>query len=173
MLMREYETLYIVRPDLADENLAQLNERLTGVLAREGAKILRLEVWGKKKLAFEVKKNPKGIYFNLKYLSPPQVVAEFERNLRMIEPVIRYQTIKVAENVDVDERLLEQQAEDKARAASEEKRHKEADNQSTHRANADNGQPENWEARSVDATDDEEGTAEPAAEDAEDWEDEQ
>ncbi len=173
MLMREYETLYIVRPDLADENLAQLNERLTGVLAREGAKILRLDVWGKKKLAFEVKKNPKGIYFHLKYLSPPHVVAEFERNLRMIEPVIRYQTIKVAENVDVDGRILEQQAEDKARAANEEKRHKEADNQSAHRANADNGQPENWDARPVDATNDEEGTADVAAEDAEDWEDEQ
>jgi small subunit ribosomal protein S6 len=173
MLMREYETLYIVRPDLADENIAQLNERLTGVLAREGAKILRLDVWGKKKLAFEVKKNPKGIYFHLKYLGPPHVVTEFERNLRMIEPVIRYQTIKIAENVDVDKRIREQEAEDKARAASEEKRHKEADAQTPVQSTADEGPAKSWDAGSVAETDEEEGAPELTGEGAEDWEDEQ
>jgi small subunit ribosomal protein S6 len=173
MLMREYETLYIVRPDLADENIAQLNERLTGVLAREGAKVLRLDVWGKKKLAFEVKKNPKGIYFHLSYLSPPHVVAEFERNLRMIEPVIRYQTMKIAENVDVDKRIAEQEAEDKARAANEEKRHKEAEIQAPSHVNADEGQPASWEAKSNGDTNGAEGGSELTGEDAEEWEDEQ
>jgi ribosomal protein S6 len=173
MLMREYETLYIVRPDLADENIAQLNERLTGVLAREGAKILRLDVWGKKRLAFEVKKNPKGIYFHLKYLSPPHVVTEFERNLRMIEPVIRYQTMKIAENVDVDKRIAEQEAEDKARAANEEKRHKEAEVQAASQVSADEGRPENWVAKPNGETTEAEGGSELPGEDAEDWEDEQ
>jgi ribosomal protein S6 len=117
MLMREYETLYILRPDLAEDAVAKLNERLTGVLDREGAKILRLDIWGKKKLAYEVKKNPKGLYVHLSYLGQPQVVSEFERNLRMLEPVIKYQTIRIADDVDMDRRVAEQEAEDRARAA--------------------------------------------------------
>jgi small subunit ribosomal protein S6 len=119
MLMREYETLYILRPDLAEDAIGKVNERLTGVLDREGAKVLRLNVWGKKKLAYEVKKNPKGVYIHLSYLSQPSVVSEFERNLRMLEPVIKYQTVRIAENVDVDKRVAEQEAQDRARTAAE------------------------------------------------------
>lgn len=118
MLMREYETLYILRPDLAEDAIAKLNERLTGVLDREGAKVLRLDIWGKKKLSYEVKKNPKGVYVHLSYLGQPQVVSEFERNLRMIEPVIKYQTIRIAENVDVERRVAEQEVENRARAVA-------------------------------------------------------
>ncbi len=122
MNLREYETLYILKPDLPDEQVAKLNERLTGVLGREGARILRLDVWGRKKLAYEVRKNPKGLYVHLSYLSQPQVVAEFERNLRVIESVIKYQTIRIADNVDVEERLRRQEAEDRLRAAEEARR---------------------------------------------------
>ena len=122
MLMREYETLYILKPDLADDLVAKVNERLTGVLDREGGKVLRLDIWGKKKLAYEVKKNPKGLYVHLSYLGQPQVVSEFERNLRMIEPVVKYQTIKIAEGVDVDSRMAQAEADNRARAAAEAQR---------------------------------------------------
>lgn len=122
MNLREYETLYILKPDLPDEQVTKLNERLTGVLGREGARVLRLDVWGRKKLAYEVRKNPKGLYVHLSYLSLPQVVAEFERNLRVIESVIKFQTIRVADDVDVEERLRRQEAEDRLRAAEEARR---------------------------------------------------
>jgi small subunit ribosomal protein S6 len=122
MLLREYETIYILRPDMPDEGMAQVNDRLAGVLEREGAKILRHDVWGKKKLAFEMKKHPKGVYVYLSYLGKGDSIREIERNLRMIEPVLGYQTLKVAENVDVERRLAEQEAENQARAAEEAKR---------------------------------------------------
>ena len=117
--MREYETLYILHPEIAEEAMNQVNERLQDVLNRQGAKVLRCAIWGKKKLAFEVQKNPKGVYVQMTYLSQPEVIREFERNLRMLEAVMRYQTIKVAEEVDVDKRLAEQATEDRLRTEQE------------------------------------------------------
>ncbi len=125
--VREYETLYILRPDLTDEAAIQVNERLKGVLEREGARLLKCNLWGKRKTAFEVKKHPKGIYVQLSYLSKPAFVGEFERNLRMIEPVIRYQTIKLAEDVDIEKRVAEQEATDRAQAEAEAKARAEAE----------------------------------------------
>ena len=117
--LREYETIYILKPDIADDAMSNVQERLTDVMDKQGAKVLRFNVWGKKKLAFEVAKNPKGIYVQLSFLSGPDAIKEIERNLRLIEPVVRYQTIKVADAVDVDKRLAEQAAEDRARAEAE------------------------------------------------------
>lgn len=127
MLFREYETIYILRPDMPEDGMASVNERLSGILDREGAKILKHDVWGKKKLAFEVKKHPKGVYVYLNYLGRPEVIREIERNLRLIEPVLSYQTVKIAENVDVEKRLAEQEAENQARAAVEAQRKSEAE----------------------------------------------
>jgi small subunit ribosomal protein S6 len=125
--VREYETLYILRPDLTDEAAVQINDRLKGVLERDGAKLLKCSVWGKRKTAFEVKKHPKGIYVQMCFLSQPSFVGEFERNLRMIEPVIRYQTIKLAEDVDPEKRMAEQEAMDRAQAEAEAKARAEAE----------------------------------------------
>ncbi|HOX44965.1 MAG TPA: 30S ribosomal protein S6 [Myxococcota bacterium] len=125
--VREYETLYILRPDLTDEAAVQINDRLKGVLERDGARLLKCNLWGKRKTAFEVKKHPKGIYVQMCYLSQPAFVGEFERNLRMIEPVIRYQTIKLAEDVDIEKRVAEQEATDRAQAEAEAKARAEAE----------------------------------------------
>ena len=122
MLLREYETIYILRPDMPEDGMIQVNERLSGILDREGAKILKHDVWGKKKLAFEVKKHPKGVYVYLNYLGKPEAIREIERNLRLIEPVLSYQTVKIAENVDVEHRVAEQDAENQAQAAAEAQR---------------------------------------------------
>lgn len=119
--LREYETIYILKPDIADEAMSTVQERLTDVIDKQGAKILRFNVWGKKKLAFEIAKNPKGVYVQLSFLAGPSAIKEIERNLRLIEPVVRYQTIKIADAVDVEKRLAEQATEDHARAEAEAK----------------------------------------------------
>jgi small subunit ribosomal protein S6 len=122
MYLREYETIYILRPDLSDDESAQINERMGAVLDREGAKILKRSIWGKKKLAYEIKKQPKGVYVHVSYLGKPEVVKEFERNLKIVEPVLKYQTIKIAEFVDVEARVSQQEAADRAAAEAEAKR---------------------------------------------------
>lgn len=97
---REYETIYIVRPDVPNEGVAQVNQRVRNVMDQMGGKVLKVDNWGKRRLAYEVRKQLKGIYLYWHYLATPGVVEEVERNLRMLDTVIRYYTIKVDENVD-------------------------------------------------------------------------
>jgi small subunit ribosomal protein S6 len=81
-----------------------MNTRVRGILENMGGKLLDLDNWGKRKLAYEIKKQRKGIYMYWKYLAPSGVVVEVQRNLRMLDPVIRYYTVRVAENVVPDTR---------------------------------------------------------------------
>ena len=104
---REYETIYILRPNTANEGVAEVNTRIKGVIEGMGGKIIKVDNWGKRRLAYEVAKERKGIYLYWLYLAQPGVVEEAERNLRMLDNVIRYLTVKVDENVDVGARPSE------------------------------------------------------------------
>lgn len=99
---REYETIFILRSDTVNDGVAQVNQRLRGILEGMGGKALKLDNWGKRKLAYEVKKQLKGIYLYWRYLATSGTVEEIERNLRMLDSVIRYYTVKVDEDVLAD-----------------------------------------------------------------------
>jgi small subunit ribosomal protein S6 len=104
---REYETIYILRPNTPNEGVAEVNTRIRGIIEQMGGKILKVDNWGKRRLAYEVAKERKGIYLYWQYLAQPGVVEETERNLRMLDSVIRYLTTKVDENIDVSARPSE------------------------------------------------------------------
>ncbi|HEY5677115.1 MAG TPA: 30S ribosomal protein S6, partial [Myxococcales bacterium] len=55
--LREYETIFLIRPDLADDLVDKIVERMRGIVHRDGGKVIKVENWGKKKTAYEVKKN--------------------------------------------------------------------------------------------------------------------
>lgn len=101
---REYETIFILRADTANDAIAQVNQRLRGILDSMGGKVLKLDNWGKRKLAYEVRKQLKGIYLYWQYLATSGVVEEVERNLRMLDSVIRYYTVKVDSDIDPNAR---------------------------------------------------------------------
>lgn len=104
---REYETIYILRPNTPNEGVAEVNNRIKGIIEGMGGKIIKVDNWGKRRLAYEVAKERKGIYLYWQYLAQPGVVEETERNLRMLDSVIRYLSIKVDENIDVGARPSE------------------------------------------------------------------
>ncbi len=104
---REYETTYILRPNTPNEGVAEVNARIRGIIEGMGGKIIKVDNWGKRRLAYEVAKERKGIYLYWQYLAQPGTVEETERNLRMLDSVIRYLTVKVDENVVVDARPSE------------------------------------------------------------------
>jgi small subunit ribosomal protein S6 len=97
---REYETIYILRPDSTSDVIAQVNQKIRGVIETGGGTLLKVENWGKRKLAYEVKKQLKGTYLFFSYLGTAGLVEEVERNLRLTDSVIRYYSVKMAENVD-------------------------------------------------------------------------
>ena len=102
--LREYETIFLVKPDLTDDNVDKLKERVRGIVGREGGKVLRFTVWGKKKTAFPIAKQPRAIYVHASYLGGTSLVAELERNLRNYDEVTRFLSTKLADEVDPETR---------------------------------------------------------------------
>jgi small subunit ribosomal protein S6 len=102
--LREYETLFLLKPDLTDENVDRLKDRVRGIVDREGGKMIRFTVWGKKKLAYPVQKQSRAIFVHAQYLGGTQLVAEIERNLRIVEEVSRYISTRLNDDVDPDTR---------------------------------------------------------------------
>ena len=102
--LREYETIFLVKPDLTDDNVDRLKERVRGIVSREGGKVIRFTVWGKKKTLYPIAKQPRAIYIHAHYLGGTKMVAEVERNLRNFDEVTRYLSVKLADEVDPETR---------------------------------------------------------------------
>jgi small subunit ribosomal protein S6 len=115
---REYETIYILRPDITNDGIGQVNTKIRGIIESGGGTLLKVENWGKRKLAYEVKKQMKGMYLFFSYLGTAGLVEEVERNLKLSDPVIRYYSVKIAENVDPASRTSDVTDESFAKAAT-------------------------------------------------------
>lgn len=100
--LREYETIYAMKPDLGDDVVDKFKERIRALVNREGGKVIKFAIWGKKKTHYEIAKATRAIYTHVHYLGPSKIVAELERNLRMFDDVVRYQTVKIAEETDAN-----------------------------------------------------------------------
>ncbi|WP_353930070.1 30S ribosomal protein S6 [Okeanomitos corallinicola TIOX110] len=89
-----YETMYIIRPDLGDEQVEQVVTKYQNFLTEQGAENLEIQNRGKRRLAYEIDRHRDGIYIQLNYTAPAAAIAPFERAMRLSEEVIRYLTIK-------------------------------------------------------------------------------
>jgi small subunit ribosomal protein S6 len=98
---REYETIYILRPDIDADGADRVGTRLSEVIGRENGRLTRVENWGRRRLAYDIRKHRRGVYIYLKYLGNGRVVSEVERNLRLLDGVIKYQTVLVRNDVEV------------------------------------------------------------------------
>jgi small subunit ribosomal protein S6 len=106
-LVREYETIYLLKAETPDDQVDEIKERLRGVVTREGGKVIRFTNQGKRKTAFVVAKNQKALYMHCLYVGKPGLVQEFERNLKMIDSVTKFQSVRLADDVDFDARQVE------------------------------------------------------------------
>jgi small subunit ribosomal protein S6 len=98
--VREYETVFLVKPDLTDDNVDKLKERVRGIVDRDGGRVIRFTVWGKKKTMYTIAKQNRAIYVHAHYLGGTALVAEVERNLRNFDEVTRFISTKLADEVD-------------------------------------------------------------------------
>jgi small subunit ribosomal protein S6 len=98
---REYETIYILRSDVDADAADKVQHRVAEVVEREHGKLVKVEAWGRRKLAYPVAKQRKGVYVYIKYVGAGGLVTELERNLKLQDAVVKYQTVTTRDNVDV------------------------------------------------------------------------
>ena len=101
---REYEVIYVLAPNADNTEAERLNAKVSEIVGNFGGKLLKLDNWGRRKLAYPIRKNTRGIFVYTKYVAKPGVVAEIERNLRIADSVLRYQSSLInaeVENLDV------------------------------------------------------------------------
>jgi len=97
--MRIYESLFIIKPDVPEEEIDQRLEALRTVLTDAGAAVDKLDKWGKRKLAYRVDKYREGFYVLIQYTAGPETVKEFERRLRVSDIVLKFLTVRIDETL--------------------------------------------------------------------------
>ena len=94
--MNKYESVIIINPSVTDEKLKDVEKTITDIINNDG-KLEKIDELGKKKLAYEVKKNTEGIYVTIYFEANPTLIKELERNYRIIDEIIKFIVIKVEE----------------------------------------------------------------------------
>ena len=97
--MRIYEALFIIKPDVPEEEVDQRLEALKAQLIAGGATVDKLEKWGKRKLAYKVDKYREGLYVLTQFTAGSDAVKEFERRLRVSDIVLKFLTVRIDETL--------------------------------------------------------------------------
>ncbi len=95
--MRNYESLYIIHPEVVGDELTAMVEKFQKVLTDQAAEIYKLDNWGVRKLAYPIQKVERGCYVQTLFTAAPEVIAEFERRLRLEEKILRFLTVRFEE----------------------------------------------------------------------------
>jgi len=117
--MRRYETIVIVDPDLGEEQRGVVFDKIRELIPQKGGLLVEFDEWGGRKLAYEIKKKQRGHYLRIDYCGGGDLVSEMERQFRIDDRVMKYMTILLDTEADM-ERIQEAmtQAEQEAEAAA-------------------------------------------------------
>lgn len=111
--MQTYEALYIIRPEVAEDEVQTIVDEAQKLVTDQNGTIVRSEVWGKRRLAYEVKKQTEGIYVLLRFTAEMAALPKLEMYFRLKEEILRYM------NVKFDEQTLRLEAEQAIRKEQE------------------------------------------------------
>ena len=115
-MQNNYETVCIVKPDVGDDIVKGVLNKSSAAIETGGGTIVRIDEWGRRRLAYPIQKKNDGYFFVMTYKSEPAASKELERLLKLNEDVLRYQTIKLVEaqvkggTINATETAGEQQA---------------------------------------------------------------
>ncbi len=93
--MRNYELMFIIKPDLEEEATAALVDKYTNLITEQGGTVANVDRWGKRRLAYEVNGFNDGYYVIVNFQSEPQASKEVERVLKISDDVIKHMVIKL------------------------------------------------------------------------------
>ncbi len=105
--MRRYETILIAHVDLSEDELGSLIDRYGGIITGQKGILVKVERWGKRRLAYLIRKQVRGFYILLDYAGVSAVVNELERNLKIDDKILKFMTVLKADTVDPE--ALEQE----------------------------------------------------------------
>lgn len=114
-----YETTFITRPEMNEDALKALTDRLISIIPTFGGELVLQEDWGTKRLAYKIEKESRGRYTYLVYTGNGNIVAEIERNLRMNDFVMRFLSVNLAREFE-QESFMKRREEIKAQAKKRE-----------------------------------------------------
>ncbi len=100
--MRRYEAVIIIEPDVADDEVKALSEKFGDLIKSHDGEVIKIEDWGIKKLAYLVRKRDKGRYILFDFVSGPTLISEIERQFKISENIMKYLTVKLDEDVDLE-----------------------------------------------------------------------
>ena len=114
--MRQYETGFVLSPALSEEETSQLVQQMAEIVAQKKGRMVKQDVWGKRRLAFPIKRFQEGVYVFFTYDGPGDVATELERRFKQTDSVIRFMTV-VKDPRDLVRRKKKRRAEEAAMAA--------------------------------------------------------
>lgn len=92
--MRKYESVYIIRPTLEEEQIKALVEKFTNLISDQGGQVEKVDEWGKRRLAYPIQDFKEGYYVLMLFSADANVPQELERVYKITDDIIRYMTIK-------------------------------------------------------------------------------
>lgn len=98
--MRRYETIFILRPDIGENQTKQSLKRVEDIVANGGGELIETDEWGIRELAYRIKRERRGYYIRLDYVAPGPVMNEIERNLKLMDESLRHLSVMVEEDAD-------------------------------------------------------------------------
>lgn len=108
--MRHYEIIYIVNPNLDNEEYHKLLKKFNDIIENLKGIIIIIQEWGKQRLAYRIKKFYNGVYVLVEFCANPEATIELERNLNLDDRILKFQTVKLADKVDPEELLKKKKA---------------------------------------------------------------
>jgi len=114
--MRRYESVVILDPDMLDDDIHSFTERFSTLIKSKGGEVIKIEDWGSKKLAYLVNKKDKGRYILFDFVGLPELINEMERLFKISEEVMKFLSVKLEEDVDLE--AFKASAQEKTSAAT-------------------------------------------------------
>ncbi len=105
--MNRYETIFVINPDLGEDEIQNVVTKFTGIIDSQKGVQLKVEDWGRRRLAYKIEKFSQGYYVLADFAGVPAGLAELERNLKIDDRIIRFLSVKTGENVNVEALQME------------------------------------------------------------------
>jgi len=116
--MRHYEIIYIVNPNLNGDDYHELLNKYSEIIKNNNGVIIKTDEWGKQRLAYRIRKFYNGVYVYVEFCAEAESIAELERILKLDDNILKFQTVKLADQADPEELIKNAQSSEKVRERS-------------------------------------------------------